>query len=212
MRQSSPRLRASLFRLAGVTIFVGLLIAPALVLSDSARDADGEGIEPTAVAPPTSTKSECTDAKVRADQGTTVAPASDRPPKVDQPAGVAEKCEQQQDREAPADPECQTETVPALAVPKPGMRPQSDSPPCPSTSECAGPGDCSAGCYAGTESSTDLNIEACELPGGGEFRCEVGTIYLYTAPCLKCSCCTTFPACICPQNCGTHARLDCPEG
>lgn len=91
-------------------------------------------------------------------------------------------------------------------------------PPCPVDSDCTGPAGngntCStnpANCgVSGPGTKTDLGLTVCQLPSGLYFRCAPGsTIHTKSAPCAHCPCCSTFPACLCPLDCGQVLRWGC---
>jgi hypothetical protein len=87
-------------------------------------------------------------------------------------------------------------------------------PACPQTRDCAGgansckqsPGACQAN---GKTLDTDTGDEACQLSNGSVVRCLFGTIHIYTTKCGQCPCCSTFPACFCPLNCGERVTIGC---
>lgn len=103
-----------------------------------------------------------------------------------------------------------TVVAPEAAAPAP--------PPCPVDRDCTGPAGngntCMtnpANCHvAGPGTVTDTGQRACTLPSGHYFVCGGGaTIVIKSAPCTQCPCCSQFPACLCPLNCGQVVRWGC---
>ncbi len=88
--------------------------------------------------------------------------------------------------------------------------------PCPTESDCTGPAGngntCStnpANCGAGPGQKIDTGQRACSQ-GGLIFKCPRGsTIVIKTANCFQCPCCSTQPACLCPNDCGSVLRWGC---
>lgn len=79
-------------------------------------------------------------------------------------------------------------------------------PPCPVLRDCPLGNRCGDNrpCQlVGPEVKNDTGNQACQQ--GGEIKvCPSGqTIHTVTAACAQCPCCSTFPACFCPLNCGT---------
>lgn len=91
----------------------------------------------------------------------------------------------------------------------PAVAPEAASPtipPCPQLRDCPLGNRCGDNrpCQlVGTPMENDTGLQACD--DGGRIKvCPSGqTIHTVTAACGQCPCCSTFPACFCPLDCGT---------
>lgn len=91
----------------------------------------------------------------------------------------------------------------------PGVQPDAASPtvpPCPQLRDCPLGNRCGGShpCQlVGDPVKNDTGLQACD-DGGRILVCPSGqTIHTVTAACGQCPCCSTFPACFCPLDCGT---------
>ncbi len=83
-----------------------------------------------------------------------------------------------------------------------------DSPACPTVTPCTD----NCGVTGAETGFADTGQSSCEKSNGTHFGCAPAsgeTIHVISTTCGWSPCCTTFPACVCPQTCPGGTHLEC---